>query len=64
MMKKIEHGHRFGSNGRCRSCGMKSSYWADVLHAYAKRNFDYERLMDSSVRKLHLKKWLRADSTS
>jgi len=56
MMKKIEHGHRFGSNGRCRSCGMKSSYWADVLHAYYQGNFDYERLTDFFCEKVALKK--------
>ena len=56
MMKKIEHGHRFGSNGRCRSCGMKSYYWADVLHAYAKGNLDYEGLTDFFCEKVVLKK--------
>ena len=35
---------------------MKSSYWADVLHAYSQRNFDYERLTDFFCEKVALKK--------
>jgi len=35
---------------------MKSYYWADVLHAYAKGNLDYEGLTDFFCEKVVLKK--------
>ena len=41
---KIVHGHDFKEDGRCWGCGMKSSYWSEVLQAFYKGNFDYEKL--------------------